>query len=381
MRRQSDTIRRALIDLAQPDGPADVEQTLEPLAGGLSELYLDLVEHHRLTLALLDAVRSTGYQLADQPEQRLRHQEADDRATRLRIQRARREVTDALTGLTWVVLKGETIAAAMTRPHVRVYNDLDLLVHPSQMRAAADALIEAGFEELNQNWPAYLQHMVGEVPFTGFGATVDLHWQLVPLERSRRTIRFDVEALLSRRIHLGQGSDTFPALAPEDQLLHVATHCALGGAKRLDQLRDLAVIANQSGSLDWDRITHRAEQWGVRRLAGVALDRSAQIIGWSPPAAALSLADGRFNTVRRMADQTIGIRRLPAAIARDSAAASFRSLIETAADGLHSRVTGSSRWDFSNPSSRLYYADGIAENGNGTDEDRCRYYRTVGRQA
>ncbi len=382
MRRTSDNIHQTLVILAQPDGPADPGRVLTPLDGTQRDRYLELVEHHRLTLSLVDAARCAGYELTGPTGERLRHLEADDRATRLRVLRARRAAAEALIGLDWVTLKGETIAAAMPRPHLRTFNDLDLLVGPTQMADAATALIDAGFEELNQNWSAYLDHVVGEVPFGGHGATVDLHWQLVALKRARRTIRFDINALLERRRYISSHDDSIPALSAEDQLLHTATHCALGGATRLDQLRDLAVLAGgHERSLDWEVINARARTWGVRHLVGHALDRSALTLGYRLPEPARTLTSGPHISTRRVVDRLAGARHTTVATARDSRSGAVRALGEVAVDHAYSRMTGATRWDFTAPSSRLYHGNDGHQNANDADQGRHRYYELVAEQA
>ncbi len=389
MRRQQSNIDKALnaalVELAQPGGAPDPEQVLGPLDGAQSERYVQMVERHRLALSLVQVALDSGHELNGRAGHYLAALAADDRATRLRVLRARRAAAQALDGLDWVVIKGETIAAAMAEPHLRTFNDLDILVHPTQMADAAAALIADGFDEINQNWRAYVTHLVGEVPFSGFGATLDLHWQLVALGRTRRAIDFDIGSIIERRTTIVSHDNTVPVLAAEDQLLHVATHCALGGANRLDQLRDIAVLTGgDAKSLDWGVVANRAERYGVRRLIGHALDRSSLTLGYQLPPDSNKLTSGRHIAARRAIDAVAGNRRATVAVARDTASASGRAVGETALDSLHSRLRGAGRWDFSDPASRLYHQGTeppeVRQNASDADKSRHRYYEMVTRQ-
>ncbi len=255
----------------------------------------------------------------------------------------------------WVVFKGPAISRLMNRRELRTFNDLDLLVDPSSFGTAIEALIGAGVDEINRNWSPYVRHRVGEVPMEMHGITVDVHWHVTGLGRDRTMFRLDPTAMVRRRVARPIGDDDLPVFDPVDQLLHLSLHAALGGGKRLDQFRDVAVVAGGE-SIDWDELVRRARAMWIDGLVGHLLDRATR----NGPA---DIDDGVVDALagtgslarrRRLDGQRIdGLRGLPVLLRRHRRRDVARVIGRRAVD----RVTGPARggWDFTDPRSRLYF--------------------------
>jgi len=363
----TDSLRQGLAELARPDGPADLAAAIGPLTGPEGARYRDLTEFNHLVAALVDALERAGSEVPDD----LTFSLADDQAARLQIRRTTNMVRDALDDrVPWVVIKGPAVAAIMKRPELRTYNDLDLLVPGNHLETALDCLTEAGMVELNQNWEPYIKHRIGEIPMAGFRTTIDVHWDPVALGRTRRAISFDVAAMIDRRVSVDvAGLGPLPVLEPVDQILHLAVHCALSGATRFDQFRDLASVAQLLSDDDWGRLVQRARAVGGARLAAHALDRADLAIGVGdlPPGLVDDLGGRIPIRLRRQIDRTgLGWRRFVIENRRDGASETSRALATRALLAL-SR-SGPGGWDFADKNSKLYY-----QRQSGGPEGRRRY--------
>ena len=346
-------IDRVLLDLGQPDGTSDPRALAAAWHGADAEAVRRAVARHRLNAAARDALRQAGGDV--DPDLDLLVE--DDRRVRLLAMRALGTVSQALddAGVPWVLFKGPAISRLMARRELRTFNDLDLLVDAASFATAADVLVEAGVSELNENWAPYLRYRVGEVPMAMYGITIDLHWHLIGLGRDRTALRIDPDAMVQRRVERTIDDRVFPMLDPTDQLLQLVVHAALGGARRVDQFRDVAVVI-AGEPIDWDRFVQRAHDAWVAGLVAHTLDRATRagpaevddgIIG--------DLIDDRSLERRRRLDgpRIDGLRALPVMgrrrRRRDGALVLSRHLIERLAGPAHRG------WDFTEPRSRLYH--------------------------
>ena len=332
-----------LTDLSRPDGPEDPSAVASAWVGPDRGRTRDAVGRHRLEAVTADALRRAGAP----PDPELDLLVADDRRVRLLAGRALTTAASALADrdVPWLVFKGPSIARLMPRPELRTFNDLDLLVAGPALGEAIDALVDVGAEELNENWTPYLRHRVGEVPMVMFGVTVDLHWHLPP-----------PVAMLDRRVERTIADRATPVFDPIDQLLHLSVHAALGGGTRLDQFRDVAVVASGE-AIDWDRFVDRARTAWVDGLVGHLLDRATLAGPASVPEEVVRdlAGDGSLRRRRRIDRGRVdGLRSLPVLWRRrrrrDVARVLVRRGLDRAAGPLHRG------WDFTEPRSRLYHA-------------------------
>lgn len=350
-----------LADLAQPNGSRHPGLAADLLDGPHVDVFFEAVIHHRLQASLASTLDLLG---REQPGW-LADMLLEDRLTRLRIKQALQKVTHAMgteiatDPVPWVVLKGVSLAVGLTRPELRSYNDLDILVPPNRLAEAIDRLESYGFVMLNRNWEPYRRHLVGELPLMSDNATIDLHWDLVALARERRDLRFPTTEMVDRSRWISiDPAIRAPVLSPEDQLLHVTTHCALSGAVRLDHLRDVRAVVESAPYLDWGLVVDRANAIGVSRLVGHTLDRASRIMDLDVGVEALDQLAGRSSLRVRRAidrDRITTLRRLPVSVWRDTTSAVGRSLITHIESWWRTRRGTARIWDFTRPDSALYY--------------------------
>ncbi len=313
---------------------------------------------HRLAPVLVDVLDSVQL---DVPEDIRAGVEAD-RVQRMRSMSALGRVATALdeAGLQWAVFKGPVVASLMSRPELRRFNDIDILVRGRDLGAAIDTLAEAGLEELNQNWDGYVRHRVGEVPMILGPVNVDLHWHLVGLGVHRSTIDLSPDEMLGRVRRRKIADVEVSVLDPEDQLLHFALHSALSGAQRLDQLRDMAVLTD-ADPVDWDRFAARAKDGGVARLVAHALDRSRVVAGADVGAEFLRELGGRPVSARRWLDDHSSrppsqMRAISVTFWRDGLVNTARSLWWSLRMRLATMVGRGTGWDVSDEGGPLHYS-------------------------
>ncbi len=108
-------------------------------------------------------------------------------------------VLDA-AGVPWAVVKGPVLSEAVyARPDLRDYVDLDLVVRPSGLGAALDALEDAGCVLLERNWRHLRSARPGEVALAlPNGTRVDLHWHLLYHPSLRRQFSVPMDVILDR---------------------------------------------------------------------------------------------------------------------------------------------------------------------------------------
>jgi hypothetical protein len=191
-------------------------------------------------------------------------------------------VLDA-TGARWAVIKGPMAVELLYRsPGLRAYQDLDLLVDPAAFRDVLAALQDSGSELLDRNWRLLRRDLLGEVHLRlPGGSPLDLHWNLINMNRGRMWI--DTPELLERSTRADLGGVTVGMLDPVDFVTHLAVHAVLSGGDRLMWLKDVeraAVVLDPS----WDAVVERARGWGVAAGVGLILGRTRDVLGAPIPA-------------------------------------------------------------------------------------------------
>ncbi|MCZ7629254.1 MAG: nucleotidyltransferase family protein [Microthrixaceae bacterium] len=180
-------------------------------------------------------------------------------------------------GIPWAVVKGPAVSRLW--PHgtvTRTYDDLDVLVSPCDLRAAADVLQQIGFAHRNRNWGGFTELGVAEIPFDDGSVVVDLHWNLVALLAQRRDLRLDTVDLLRRAETVDLHGCTAPVLSDLDAFVHLCCHSGLAGARNLRILRDVHLTAALVDPDDARLALHDA---GCERLAAPVLDRAVRWFG------------------------------------------------------------------------------------------------------
>lgn len=179
----------------------------------------------------------------------------------------------------WLVFKGPVLAEGVhSEPGLRGYNDLDVLVRPSHLGRALQALEAAGGATLDKNWDLLLRELRGEVHVVApQGTIVDLHWHLINQPRARGTFELNMDELMDRRMSVEVGGLQVPTFDPADAVVHLALHTVLSGGDRLVWFKDIerSVVSRPP---DWPAIADRCARWRTGLVVDVALRRTAALI-------------------------------------------------------------------------------------------------------
>lgn len=207
--------------------------------------------------------------------------------------------------VTWVALKGPVLAEVSYQGVSRGYSDLDLMVHPRQLRAAVGALESAGAILAEPAWPPIVNGAKGQLTMAVHGLPmVDLHWHLVYLRSARERWAIPTEDLLQRRQRARLQDVEAWSLDRHDFVAHLALHASFGAAQQLRRLLDIErTVANSPP--DWAVLVERCRAWRVGLPVSVMLNRARQSLGAAvPPEVIAELAGGRPSRllVRRLGD-------------------------------------------------------------------------------
>ena len=203
---------------------------------------------------------------------------------------------------------------------MRQFTDLDLLVRKSEVRRAAEILLDEGYTPSAGYGLADLDRPGGyEIAMARAGALteIDLHWRLIP---SYFPLTLDGEELWRRAVRIEIEGAAVRTLAAADHLLYLCAHGAKHGWQALGGICDLAELMrassrtseqglsqtlSQTFSIDWDELSARAERAGARRALELGVLLAHELLEAAVPAAVLEAAR-REPAVVRAAQSFIG---------------------------------------------------------------------------
>ena len=170
-----------------------------------------------------------------------------------------------------VVLKGGAyVVAGLPAASGRLFNDIDIMVPRELIEAVESALMLAGWHpsRLSKYDQRYYRRWMHEIPpmqHIQRATIIDVHHAILP-----DTARYhpDSAKLRSRAISVN-GMKNIQVLAPEDMLLHSATHLFHDGElpHGLRDLTDLDLLFRHFAAVPgfWSRLISRAEELGLNR--------------------------------------------------------------------------------------------------------------------
>ncbi len=288
----------------------------------------------------------------------------------------------------WVAFKGPVLAEAVySRPDLRAYVDLDLLVAPSRLADAMQTLERAGGAVLDRNWLLARQRMHGELHVRmPTGSIVDLHWHVLndPLLRSAFTV--DTDELIRRARIVGIAGMQVPTFDETDTLVQLALHAAMAGGNRLLWCKDLEQAVT-NGDPDWDQVIARARAANAGPPVAVMLALASRALCFDIPSGVISeLSPGAlWMRLTRGADRVAPVERWSGgrSVVRDVARATRRNdrastnaLVRRYASMLRTGRLGrphATDRDPHSPGSVLFTA--------GDDADRAAFFAEVARDA
>lgn len=188
-------------------------------------------------------------------------------------------VLRALTavGLRPILFKGAALAHAVyPTPVCRPMNDVDIWLQPDEMAQAWRIFEELGYEQKSkQERPLSLQRLHdGEIQF--FGAQpgqglIELHWGVFPGAWLKQASRVEGTAVYQRILPLPFMELPIYTLAPEDDIIQIASHIAINHQLSINALRsllDFALLAARP-ALDWNLVLQRVTAWQLTTAFGL----------------------------------------------------------------------------------------------------------------
>jgi len=183
-------------------------------------------------------------------------------------------------GLPVLFVKGLTGAAvAYRQPLLKMSWDIDLLVEPANIMAAADLLVRRGYRQQIPSPPTSLERWhrrrKESVWSREDGLTIELHSRLADNPRLIPGITVHSP---SETIGVAPGI-RLPTLARDEQFAYLCVHGASSAWFRLKWISDLAgVLHGQSGEMI-ERLFERSQALGAERAAGQALLLADRLFG------------------------------------------------------------------------------------------------------
>jgi hypothetical protein len=221
------------------------------------------------------------------------------------------------TGARWAVVKGPVAVELLySAPGQRAYQDLDVLVDPAAFRDVLASLEAAGSKVMDRNWALLRRELLGEMHLRmPRGTSLDLHWNLLNMNRGRMWI--DTAEVLDRSVRRDLGGVVVPTLDPADTVIHLAVHAGVSGGDRLLWLKD---IERAASLLDppWGDVVERARRWNVAAPAGLILGRAKEVLAadipaWVPGQLLNSRSTRLVHLVERFSPWELSVGRLTAA--------------------------------------------------------------------
>lgn len=211
----------------------------------------------------------------------------------------------AAEGIPAIAYKGPVLASLFNENlALRIFGDLDILLHREDVQRAQLILLEAGFRPaLYKSCPQeatalpfarafhYEMSYTSEDCFT----SIDLHWALMPGFFALPAVAEEIWDRAQPVIVAGRKVLT---LAPEDLLLLVCIHGTKHIWERVGWIRDVASIIESGTHLDWDAIFSRAAQLRIQRALGLGLFLATDLLGVGLPDTARRFIESDPNTSR-----------------------------------------------------------------------------------
>lgn len=255
--------------------------------------FLTIVRRHRIEALAWQAVR-----LLNPPDRVADELAADARRISEQGLRSAAECRDLQrsfekAGIEVLFVKGLTLGKlAYGNPFVKMGWDIDLLIDPATVGAAAEALVASGYSLLMPERPERLARWHEARKESAWrnrgGVVVELHSRLAD---SDRLIPGITTASPRREVEIAPGV-RLPTLAAEDLFAYLCVHGASSAWFRLKWISDLAGLLEDCGAGETERLYLRSQELGAGRAAAQALVLIAWLFGSPAPALTARLDRG-----------------------------------------------------------------------------------------
>jgi hypothetical protein len=197
-------------------------------------------------------------------------------------------MNDARTAV--VVLKGPALADTIyPDPGLRVYGDIDILIHETDLAVTSEMLRRRGYLEEHEDEGAHRLHQCHGIFQRRFrqpesGHVIEVHCDHLQIGLEPKSM----DEIWSSAEEHSFGVATARVLERHDLFVQLCVHLFRHGFDRLAWFKDLDLLV-RSGTLDWTRIEAKAREQGCRDSVSYSLRLLRKVLGTPLPAAAVAL--------------------------------------------------------------------------------------------
>ncbi len=215
-------------------------------------------------------------------------------------------------GIGFATFKGVALSATLYGDiSRREFNDIDIIVRPSDLDAAQSALESCGYRAAQGNGREWRKAFLGyqrQYVFVRTDSTlaVDLHWDFFPHDFA---FPLETSDIWRRLDHVSIAGRMVPTLDPETLAIYLIGHGAKEGWKSLGWVCDVAEFYVRCPEVDWAGLFHRLDRGGRVRLQ-VGLLLATKLLGVGVREDVLNDASGDAKVGSQLA---FALRRLASA--------------------------------------------------------------------
>jgi hypothetical protein len=272
-----------LLACCSVSGREFAESDLSGLESGVDwRRALQLAEHHSVLPLVYRALRDHSHSLPPEVLADLQVRYEANARKNLKFTAELFRILDCLEadGVPAIPYKGPVLAETVYGDlALRDFSDLDVLLHPSDVRRAKSALERLGYMPSTELSPAIERlYIATGYEYTFDGPTgrnlLEIQWNIVPRFYA---VDFSMDHFFERALSATLAGRAVRSLSPEDLLLTLCVHAAKHAWIRLCWLRDFAGVL-KSQQLNWEVVEQRAHDLGIWRMVGVSLDLAHRLL-------------------------------------------------------------------------------------------------------
>lgn len=278
-------------------------------------LFLKFVCYHRIEGLVWNCLASADFRIPDEIREELSTAALENAARNLRGIAECAELRDAFgaAGVTLLFLKGLTLGSlAYGRPELKSAVDIDLLIDPADLKAAAGLLGHRGYrvtvpasDQKLGRWHRRSRESVWarERPFS----QIDLHTRLAdnPLLIPEISVHS-----LSQTVELGSGQ-RLPTIATDELFTYLAVHGGTSSWFRLKWISDFAGLIQSKEPAEIERLYRRSQELGAGRAAAQGLLLADRLFGSLAENADLSDELQKDRATRRLVEISVALLSRP----------------------------------------------------------------------
>lgn len=236
--------------------------------------FVALARRHRVQGLVWNALAEPADRLPNQARDALSSEARSIAATNLAIAAECRELQQLFdhAGLPLLFIKGLTVAALAYRaPLLKMGWDIDLLIDPRDLSAAATLLAGRGYVLRVPKRAGRLEAWHATSKESVWSRDDSYHVELHTRLADNRQIIPNIGMRSARQLVAVAPSLSLPTLAEEELFAYLAVHGASSAWFRLKWISDFAALVHGKSAPEIEHLYHRSQQLGAERAAGQAL--------------------------------------------------------------------------------------------------------------